>query len=64
MRMVTTSFDATGRSIARANIRTALKGRRDIVWVHAKVKSPMMGGKTARQIIGREQQRWSSSVGK
>ncbi len=62
VRMVMGGFDQTSRSIARSNVKMALKGRSDIVWTHGKVRSPLMGDRRVKQAITDELRRWSSRM--
>ena len=58
IRMVMTSFDGKSRSIARSNVKLALRERVDMEWMTSNVQSPMLGGRRAKQLIEHEVKRW------
>ena len=62
VRMVMVGFDQTGRSIAKANIKMALKERNDTAWVFGKVRSPMLSDKRVKKEIADEIKRWGSRM--
>ena len=62
VRMVMMSFDGTSRSIARSNIKLALKSRTDVVWMTSKVRSPMLGVRQVKQKVEQEVKRWSTRM--
>ena len=61
-RMVMTCFDGTSRSIARSNVKRALKKRNDVVWTTGKMRSPILGGCRARKMVEGELKRCSSRM--
>ena len=53
------SLDQGNRGVAISNVRAALAGRRDVVFVGVKTKSALMGEKKMRDTVVKEAKKWS-----
>ena len=60
VKMVLSGLDGTSRSIARKNMKKVLRDRGDILWVHAKTRSPIMGDSRVKQAVEEEIKSWSN----
>lgn len=62
IRVVMIGFDQTGRSIAKANIKVAMRGRSGAAWIFGKTRSPLLGDRGVKSAVDNEIKRWSSRM--